>query len=199
MPASIPSSSILLVQPFLALRELINRYFSGPLAYVCFSFEDALTYMPLHDYQVVICPQSIASLDEYSLHRLNQHYHPCSPFIVTTEPQEVADVRQAIEQGALGFVHGTTTSSSIILIIQGLVALYRLRFSLARRMKWATTYRDMLRRSPMREKSEMLCGARKNSRVMREQTLTAIEGSLQVFQAQANTLVSEARRRMWDH
>ena len=180
------------------LREIVQRYFSAPLVHVCSSFEDAVTYMPLHLYHVVICPQKIASRDQYSLLRLNQLHNPCSPFIVSTGRGEVADVRQAIDQGALGFVHGTTTSSNIILILRVLVALYRLRFSLARRMKWATTYREILQRNSIHEKSEMRCGARQDHRVMCEQTLTAIEGSMQAFQAQANSLVSEARQRMWD-
>ena len=154
--------------------------------------------MPLNPYQVVICPQSIASRDGYSLLSLNLLHHPRSPFIVTAERKEVADVRQAIEHGALGFLHGTTTTSNIVSIVKSLLALYRLRASLDDRMKWATNCRDQLRRSPTHRKSRRWSGIRQDNRVTCKQSLTAIEGSMQTFQAQANHLVSEARQRMWD-
>jgi DNA-binding NarL/FixJ family response regulator len=157
-----------------------------------------VTYIPRNLYEVVICPQRIAALNGYSLLGLNRLHHPCSPFIVTTERAEVADVRQAIEQGALGFLHGTTTTSNMICIIEDLLSLYRLRCSLERRTTWTTTYRDQLQRNPIRQ-STMPSATRQEKRVMCEQTVTAIEGSMLAFQARANQLVSEARQKMWEY
>ena len=198
MPASLPVSSILLIEPAQALREVILRYFPDVHVDVCSTFKEAVTYMPLHLYQVVICPQSIASQDGYFLLSLNRLHHPCSPFIVTTERAEIPYVRQAIEQGALGFLHGTTTTSNIISIVKGLLALYRLRASLEDRMKSATNYRDQLRRSPTHKNAQRWSGSRQENRVMCKQALTDIVGSMQTSQAQANQLVSEARQRMWE-
>ena len=106
MPTPLPSSSILLIKSSPARFEMIHRYLPAAMVETCSSFEDSVTYMPLHLYQVVIYPQRLASYNQYSLLRLNRIHHPCSPFIVTMEREEVADVRQAIEQGALGFLHG---------------------------------------------------------------------------------------------
>lgn len=198
MPVCAPSSSILLIEPAPALCEIIQRYLPAAIVDICSSLKEAVKYIRLNSYQVVICPQRIASLDGYSLLSLNRLHNPCSPFIVTTERKEVADVRQAIEHGALGFLHGTTTTSNIISIVEGLLALYRLRASLEDRMKWATNFRDQLRRSPPHRKSQMWSGIRQNNRVLCKQSLTVVEGSMQTFQAQANHLVSEARQRMWD-
>lgn len=198
MSESLPLSSILLIEPASALRKVIHQYFPAVRVDVCSTFEKAVTYMPLHLYQVVICPQSIASQDGYFLLSLNRLHHPCSPFIVTTERAEVAYVRQAIEQGALGFLHGTTTTSNIISIIEDLLALYRLRASLEDRMKSANNYRDQLRGSPTHRNAQRWSGSRQENRVMCKQALTDIVGSMQTFQAQANQLVSEARQRMWD-
>ena len=198
MPVCAPSSSILLIEPAPALCEIIRRCLPAAIVDSCSSLKDAVKSIRLNSYHVVICPQRIASLDGYSLLSLNRLHHPCSPFIVTTERKEVADVRQAIEHGALGFLHGTTTTSKIISIVEGLLALYRLRASLEDRMKWATNFRDQLQRSPPHRKSPRWSGIRPNDRVMCKQSLTVVEGSMQTFQAQANHLVSEARQRMWD-
>ncbi len=198
MSVCAPSSSILLIEPAPALCEIIQRYLPAATVDICSSLKEAVKYIRLNSNQVVICPQRIASLNGYSLLSLNRLHNPCSLFIVTTERQEVADVRQAIEHGALGFLHGTTTTSKIISIIEGLLALYRLRASLEDRMQWATNFRDQLRRSPPHRKSQRWSGIRPNDRVMCKQSLTVVEGSMQTFQAQANHLVSEARQRMWD-
>ncbi|UVT21317.1 MAG: response regulator [Nitrospira sp.] len=198
MAASIASASILLIDPAPELHEIIRRYFSSALVNVCSSYKKAVMYIPLNLYQVVICPQRIASVDGYSLLSLNRLHHPCSPFIVTTEREEVAAVRQAIEQGALGFLHGTTTTPNIICIIEDLLSLYQLRCSLERGATWTTKYSHQLRRNLIR-KSRMLSDTRQDNRVMCEQTLTAVEGSTLAFQAQANHLLSEARQRMWEY
>lgn len=198
MSVSLPSSSILLIQPAPALCAILDQYFSVAIVDVCLSYETALISIPLHAYQVVICPQNIASRDQYSLLRLNQVHNPCSPFIVTTEQEEVADVRQAIDHGALGFLHGTTTTPNIILNIHCLLALYRLRFSLARRWKWVTDYRDKLWKNLTEDNSRVLSGEIYDNRVMYEQALVAIEGSILAFRNQADDRVSEARKRMWD-
>lgn len=198
MPVCAPSSSILLIEPAPALCEIIQRCLPAAIVDSCSSLKEAVKSIRLNSYQVVICPQRIASLNGYSLLSLNRLHNPCSPFIVTTERKEVADVRQAIEHGALGFLHGTATTSKIISIVEGLLALYRLRASLEDRMKWATNFRDHLRRSPPHRKSPRWSGIRPNDRVMCKQSLTVVEGSMQTFQAQANHLVSEARQRMWD-
>lgn len=199
MSVLLPSSSILLIQPAPGLREIIHRYFPAAMVDVCSSFENALTFIPLNRYQVVICPQSIASRDQYSLLRLNRRHNYCAPFIVTTNGDEFADVKQAIDHDALGFMHGTTTTTNIVCILENLLALYRLRFSLARRWKWVTDYRDKLRSSPFPKNSGELSGEIYENRVMCEQALVAIEGSVLTFRAQADDRTSEARQRMWEH
>ncbi|WHZ25890.1 MAG: hypothetical protein OJF51_000685 [Nitrospira sp.] len=198
VPASLPSSSILLIEPAPALSEIILRYFPSVLVEVCPSFENAVSFIPLHCYQVVICPQRLASRDQYALLRLNQRHHSWSPFIVTTEREEIAHVQRAIDAGALGFLHGATTTPTIIHSIERLLRLYRLRVSLARRAKWATDFRERLRTNPIQETWETLHVAKQDNRVMCQQTLTAIEGSMQAFRGQANDFAAEARQRMWE-
>ena len=198
MSVSLPSSSILLIQPSPALCAILDQYFSVAIVDICLSYETAMISLPLHAYQIVICPQRLAARDQYSLLRLNQVHNPCSPFIVTTEQGEVADVRQAIDHGALGFLHGTTSTPNIILNIHSLMELYRSRFSLARRWKWVTDYRDQLQRNLIQDNSEVLRSEIYDNRVMREQALVAIEGSILVYRTQADNRVSEARKRMWD-
>lgn len=198
MPVCTPSSSILLIEPASGLRDIIQRYFPSATADIRSSLKEAVKYIRVNSYQVVIGPQRTASLDGYSLLSLNRLQNPCSPFIVTTERNEVADVRQAIEHGALGFLHGTMTTSNIISTVEGLLALYRLRASLEDRMKSATNYRDQLRRGPTHRNAQRGSGTAQDNRVMCKQALTVLEDSMQTFQAQANHLVSQARQRMWD-
>ena len=198
MPALIPSASVLLIEPTQELCAIFYLNFPAAHVEVCASFEDAVAYMPLNLYQVVVCPQRIASRDGYSLLSLNRLHNPCSPFIVTTERGEVADVKQAITHGALGFLSGIGTTPIIVGIIERLLSLYRLRFSIEVRTKWVTNYGNQLQTDSISETSAIWRGASQDNRVMCEQTLTAIEGSMEAFHAQANTLVSEARQRMWE-
>lgn len=199
VPASTPSSSILLIEPTPALCSILYLNFPNAEVDVCSSFEEAVAHIPLTLYQVVICPQRLASRDQYSLLYLNDLHHPCAPFIVTTEGEEVANVWQAINHGALGFMHGTNNSTpTLIGIIEPLLSLYRLRFSLEGRQKWVSNFRHQLRRNAIHEKVDTLNSVKQDNRVMCEQTLTAIEGSMQAFQAQADHLTSQARQRMWE-
>ena len=198
MPISVPSSSILLIDPDPVLSATVGRYFPAATVDTCSSFEDAVTYIPLNFYQIGICPQHMASRDQYSLLHLNRLHNVFAPFIVTTDREEVPDVQQAIEHGALGFLQGTTTNPNILPIIEGLVALYRLRFSLACRWKWATDYRDQLRNDQTKDDWGELNGAIRANRVRCERTLIAIEGSILKFRTQADSLAYEARQRMWE-
>lgn len=198
MPALIPSSSVLLIEPTQELSAIFYLNFPGAHLDVCASFEEAVVYIPLNLYQIVVCPQRIASRDGYSLLSLNRLHNPCSPFIVSTEREEVADVKQAITHGAHGFLHGISTTPIIVGIIEQLLSLYRVRFSIEVRKKWVTNYGNQLQADPLCEKSEIWHGTRQDNRVMCEETLTCIKGSMQALYAQANELVSEARHRMWD-
>lgn len=198
MPIPLPSSSILLITPDPELSATVSRYFPAVVVNTCSSFEDAVTYLSLNRYQIVVCPQRVASRDDYSLLNLNQLHNPYAPFIVTTDQDEVADVQQAIDRGALGFLHGTPTNPNIGLVLEGLMALYRLRLSLAGRWKWATDYREQIRTALTKHDGEELRGTLRDNLVMCEQTLVAIEGSILTFRSHADSLTYEARQRMWE-
>ncbi|MGC4095741.1 MAG: hypothetical protein QM706_01380 [Nitrospira sp.] len=198
MNPSGPSSSILLVEPDPGLREIIHRFFPAVVVDVCASFAEAAEYLSLNHYQAVICPQRIASREQYSLLRLNQLHNSCAPFIITTDRDEAPDVQQAIDQGALGFLPETATTPTIIRTIEGLLVLYGLRFSLACRWKWLTDYRDQLRNNGMQEKSGAVSVDIREKRIMFDKTLVAIEDSILSFRVQADDLAREARLRMWD-
>jgi DNA-binding NtrC family response regulator len=190
--ASIPSSSILLIEPDPSLREIVHRYFSASTVDVCSSFKDALKYVPISVYQVVVCPQKIASLDQYSLPRLNRLHNPCAPFIITTDQNEVVFVQQAIAHGVLGLLKGSPTTEDVIRTVAPLLWLYQLRFSLDRRKKWVTDFRARLRSNPVEGKPESLI----ENRLMCEQALFAIESGMQALRAYAGNLADEATERM---
>jgi DNA-binding NtrC family response regulator len=193
VPASIPSSSILLIEPNPALCEIVHRYFPACTVDVSRSYEEALTYVPLSVYQVIICPQRTASLDRYALLTLNRRHNPSAPFVITMGGQDFAFVQQAIDHGALGLLDGSHTAEEVIQTVRPLLSLYSLRFSLARREKWMTDYREQLRNNPIRGTWE---NALIDNRLMCEQALVAVEGSMQALRAYAGDLAAEARQRM---
>jgi DNA-binding NtrC family response regulator len=191
MSGSIPSSSFFLIQPPHALSQFVDQYFSGSPVDICSSFEKALMCLPISTYQVVICPQGIASLDQYSLLRLSGLHNPCAPFIVTTGHGEFAFVQQAIDHGALGFLQESDSTADVLRTVQALVSLYRLRFSCDRREKWVADSRSQLQQHGITLNKTV-----QDNRVVCRQTLDAIAGSNQALRGHASNLVADAKERM---
>jgi hypothetical protein len=170
----------------------VHRYFPACTVDVFSSYGEALTNVPISVYQVVVCPQRTASLDHYTLLRLNRRHNPSAPFVITMDGQEFAFVHEAIDQGALGLLNGSHTAEDVVHTVRPLISLYGLRFSLARRENWMVGYREQLRNNPIQCTSEVLM----DNRLMCERALVAVESSMLALRAHAGDLVAEAIERI---
>lgn len=198
MPASLQSVDILLIDSDTTLRETISQYLPDVTVASCSSFEEAVTHLPLHGYGVVNCPQRIASRNEYALLVLNRHHSPCTSFMVTTESGELACVQRAINEGALGFLHGTENGPTISRIIRNLLSPSRVNMAVKRRQAWISDFQGQLRKNLILDQSNLLAEATQDNRAMCKESLNAIESSMKAMRGYAGDLTAEAKWAMFE-